>query len=398
MPIERVVVHAGIFEGYGQFLAAHGVDFDAILRSHGIAPETFDTSTSKLPFETVWAIFEDAAEHTANPCLCFEWAERVRPGVYGIFGQLLKHSRTLGEAMATIVRYLTLAVQPIDIHYTEDANEASLSWRLPASDIHSRVQYGMFSCAIILTRLRSVAGPDWRPLRVELRTHELPCREPLRRIFGDRIDYNRTVSSLSVATLDLNLKNRLADPELVGLMRDLAERLRSEHSTTQSVIAKTQRALLSRLDQGLVSLEDIAGELKIAPGRLQADLAAAGTNYDAILNAIRMELATGYLRDTDLSMTDISLVLGYSELSAFYPRSSALVRRGPNRAPRNPSESLMYRASGAFLVQATSRCASTGLYTAKTELRTTASPLDGAVTIPLKGRQRPNNLTPTRFP
>ena len=50
---------------------------------------------------------------------------------------------------------------------------------------------------------------------------------------------------------------------------------------------------------------------------MQRRLKGAGTSFRKELNLVRNELALSYLRDPALQITDVAMLLGYSEHSAF---------------------------------------------------------------------------------
>lgn len=83
------------------------------------------------------------------------------------------------------------------------------------------------------------------------------------------------------------------------------------------MVAQARRAIVDQLETGDARLKTVAERLGISPAVLQARLADADTNFEALLVETRRGLAESYLRDTELPLTEIALLLGFSELSAF---------------------------------------------------------------------------------
>ncbi|MDT4870250.1 Helix-turn-helix domain protein [compost metagenome] len=75
--------------------------------------------------------------------------------------------------------------------------------------------------------------------------------------------------------------------------------------------------LVEALPNGDASLESVARHLAMSPRTLQRKLAMENESFSLVLEAVRMELADHYLRCTESSVMDISLMLGYSQASAF---------------------------------------------------------------------------------
>jgi AraC-like DNA-binding protein len=73
------------------------------------------------------------------------------------------------------------------------------------------------------------------------------------------------------------------------------------------------------------------------PRALQRDLAKHNCTFKQLLLEIRMELAEQYLRSSDITLSDLTELLGYQNLSAFsrafknsYGLSPDLWRKGSN--------------------------------------------------------------------
>lgn len=71
------------------------------------------------------------------------------------------------------------------------------------------------------------------------------------------------------------------------------------------------------LSEGHSRLEQVAERLHLSPRTLQRRLAERGLTWQAWLDRSREELALHYLQDTGLTLSDIALLLGFSEQSAF---------------------------------------------------------------------------------
>jgi AraC-like DNA-binding protein len=317
MKPKPTTVRAGFFVGYDAFLAERGVDFNAILLRHRIDPKTFDPTTTEISFETACALFDAAAVAAKDPCLALVWCEKLRFGATGVFGQILKHSRTLEEALQSIARFLPLVINPSRVAFNKSDDTSALTWHMPAVSQTSAVQFVIVCVGVTALRLRLIAGQNWTPFAVNVAVRDVPCKDALKRVFGCRVNFQSAANEIIVDTASLGRISTIADPELSSIVKEAGEKLLRERETTPFIINEVQRAILNRLDQGKVSLEDIADELKVPARTLQSRLSAAGVTYESILRASRIDLATGYMRDTDLPLSEIALLLGFSELSAF---------------------------------------------------------------------------------
>ena len=80
---------------------------------------------------------------------------------------------------------------------------------------------------------------------------------------------------------------------------------------------KVKNAILELLPDGRMSDAKVAETLFMSNRNLQRKLEAQGTTFKTILTELRKELASKYIQDPQLTLTEVSFMLGFSEMSAF---------------------------------------------------------------------------------
>lgn len=93
---------------------------------------------------------------------------------------------------------------------------------------------------------------------------------------------------------------------------DMPDRGPSWRERTQQVLIDFQRAGLWS-----VSLEIVAARLRTRPRRLRHDLALEGESFQDMRTRLRGELAAAYLLASDLPITEIGILMGFSEPGSF---------------------------------------------------------------------------------
>ena len=95
------------------------------------------------------------------------------------------------------------------------------------------------------------------------------------------------------------------------------------HSTSEqrvllgSVLLGSTLAFCGALPSGNCSIERCAKKLGASVRTLQTHLSAAGLKFSDMLEQQRIELASTYLEQPELSLDEIAAMLGYSEQSSF---------------------------------------------------------------------------------
>jgi AraC-like DNA-binding protein len=83
------------------------------------------------------------------------------------------------------------------------------------------------------------------------------------------------------------------------------------------LVDRIQTAIRVNLPAGYPSLDQISTTLRLSPAFVQRELAEQGLTYKDAVELTRRRLAETYLAQRQLPLTEIALLLGYSELSAF---------------------------------------------------------------------------------
>ena len=317
MPIHQATIRASALAGFREFLSARGINLDDLLPEVGLERATLEDRDALIPLDSVALLMEVAAQAANDPCLGVRYAEAYPKGGSGVLGYLVLNARTVREALESLARYLEIFVHPVQMRFREEGGLAVLSWRLPLNGSVPREQFSSFGIAIIILRLRQLVGQDWRPRRVELAHRKLPCSQEISRLVGSRIRYNHGVNAIVVDGASLVRRTQHSDPQLYPILRLAGEAKLRELEESSDIVVRTFRAIADNLSGAPPFLDQVAQQLHITPRSLQHRLAREGTNFGKVLSETRQSLAERYLRETDLPMTEIAFLLGFSELSAF---------------------------------------------------------------------------------
>ena len=119
---------------------------------------------------------------------------------------------------------------------------------------------------------------------------------------------------LSGAVVDQPLPT--ANPHLAHINDQEALRYLARLNRSQ-ITDRVQAAIIGQLASGKVSTQSVAKSLHMSTRTLQRLLRGAGTSFRSLLEATREELARAYLGDDNISLTQKSFMLGFSDPSAF---------------------------------------------------------------------------------
>lgn len=310
-------ITASVFQSFEPFLKARGGNLDTLLDESSLTRQDLADPDNMISLNAAATILEGAARDLKDPCFGIHWAEKLPEGSAGVLGYLLLNAKSVRSAVRAVVRYSELHVEPVEASFEESEGIGRLWWRYPVMFTAPRLQLNSFIMAITIIRLRVHAGITWMPLGVDLEHRALDCAEEVGRILGPNVRFDQPVNTLLIREAVLDRSSPKASSRLYGLIRDLGERQLAERKASADIVQRTAKAIVDLLQEGEATLEEASNMLALSPRALQSQLAASDTNFETILHETRQSLAETYLRDTDLPLTEIAFLLGFSELSAF---------------------------------------------------------------------------------
>ncbi|MEG0241242.1 MAG: helix-turn-helix domain-containing protein, partial [Pseudomonas sp.] len=138
-------------------------------------------------------------------------------------------------------------------------------------------------------------------------------------VLGDcPIQFGAELNQLRLSQHSLGLRNPQHCPSTWHLLLQLCERELEQLTRTRSLRERITRLLGPMLNGGREpDLEEVAARLKLPTWTLRRKLAEEGTQFRAILNDTRRDLAMTYIRDTELAFGEIAYLLGFASAEAF---------------------------------------------------------------------------------
>lgn len=298
----------------------HGSLVERLVRELNVpAPSSGPVRETTVPLDVYHALCERAADAVGDPMLGLHVAIEGPRGSYGVIEYAARATPTVREAILRAEKYLPLLSEVIDLSARmEGAESAAIIHRVP-SHPHGAGRHGNeYALATFVRFGRELTGERLAPDAVAF-MHPAPGveeRAHLARYFGtpnlhfgqieNRIVFGAQVLALPIPGHDGALLRVLDQHAEGGLPAPRAS----------EPIPGLRRALEAALETG-PTLEDISASLRASPRTLQRRLRDAGTSFQDEVDRIREEQATRLLQESELSVYEIALRLGYAEQGAF---------------------------------------------------------------------------------
>lgn len=324
-------VLASAATGIVKFIERQRGDVDRIFGSAGISPEMAGSPTLQLSLSSYCRLFEESARITRNDNFGLWFGHAFDPRDLGLWGYASLSAPTVGAALETLVGLFPLHQQSSSMALKMSPEGLMrLEYRVDAPQIVERRQDAELSLGMFLNFIREAMGQSWAPEEVHF---EHPKPEQWReheRAFAAPAFFAQPTNAIVFRPQILRHIMPAADPRLMSAMKLCLERLSERQDVRFSVTDRVRSAVRAKLPEGFPPIEGVAAELRLPLSTIQRELHYDGLSYSTLVENTRRDLALSYVRQRQLSFSEIAFLVGYSELSAF----SRAVRRWTGLSPR----------------------------------------------------------------
>lgn len=307
-----------VIAGYGLSIAKaldySGVDSRRVFAAAGISESFSNDPLKRIPLATVTRLYKACVEATRNPYFGLTVARFINASTLHALGYGLLASTSLRDFCQRIQRYFGLVSRNARAEIVEHEQEVYFRFILLV-DVAAESQDAWLATIHRLVRL--LHRNDFRPMGVEL-AHPEPEGGN-----GPYVEYFDAPVRLGCDAVTYILPRQEMDIPLQGACPELAQfndHIAAEYIAKldrSDVVANVRARIIELLPSGECSASKIASDLFLSPRTLQQRLADRGTSFHELLNDMRRELAIGYLGRSGVSVTEITFLLGFTDVSNF---------------------------------------------------------------------------------
>jgi AraC-like DNA-binding protein len=320
-------IRSGALKGAPDLVANLGGDWRTLFTEAGLPLDALADLSTPVRVDALARFFVAAAESLDCESFGLRLAQFQTFSLFGPLSQLFRSARTIGELLTDLARYFPIHTQGALVALVETPDGLEVDYGLAAGTGIAHRQIAELGFAILVNEIRCHL-PGWDPEYITLR-HAAPAdRSWHRRLLGSRIEFNADRNTVFVD------RGQLAMPTCDGSMRlhsELAARYDSVRRSTEGTVAADVESLVRAfMPYATIDLARAALMTGMSRRTLQRRLAMDGVGLAEIVDSVRADLAISYLRESRLSVTEISEILQFSETSAF----SHAVTRWFGQSPR----------------------------------------------------------------
>jgi AraC-like DNA-binding protein len=305
----------GAFAHIPEVLRDLGADPAEVCAAAGFDVRLFDDPASLVTFRAASHLFRASTERTGCPHFGLLQGQKSGLDSLGLVGLLAKYSPDVGTALRSLVRYLYLHIRGAVTTFEESGKSAMLAYEIYAPGAEATDQIADAALGTAFNVLVALCGPHWKPIEVRFEHRKPSELAPYHRFFQAPLRFDMDENALVFAASWLTRPLPPVEPELNRLLRAKIDALEAQYrgQFPEQVRSILRTALLA--DHG--SADQIATLLSMHTRTLHRRLTASGTNFRALVEECRYEIARQMLDDTDADVGQVAAMLNYADTSAF---------------------------------------------------------------------------------
>lgn len=250
---------------------------------------------------------------------------------YGAFGLAWKSAPTLRGSLARAERYGRVLTS-VTAHAVEKVEDGVFAHLHRDGERHLGLRLSNESTiASMLAISQEVTREPLQPLAVHFK-HPAPATTTDHEAhFGCPVHFDTERDALLFPHASLHLPNKLGDSGIASFFDQHLEAELAKLEDDSALDRRVKIQLANALSEGVPTISDIAGKLAMSGRSLQRRLAEQGHSFQSLVDDTRRELAEKLLATSELPLTDIAFLTGFSEQSSF----TRAFKRWAGQTPRS---------------------------------------------------------------
>jgi AraC-like DNA-binding protein len=307
-------IRAATLTNYEQIAAECGLDGRALVVEVGLPPRCVTDPDLPISAKQAAAALELAAERACEPAFGLRMAASRRLSNLGPLGLLLRDQPTLRRALEELILHIHVHNPAFSLTLEEADGWVSLREETVLDGAPSVRQAVELAMGTTFRFLQIFLGEKWRPKMVSFR-HAAPRNTSWhRRVFGNAISFGEEFNDIVCNARDLEAPNPGADPVMAKYSQRVLE---MDSGANAKMSARVRKLVVLLLPRGHCHADLVAEHLGVTRRTVYNHLAAEGISFKELVDGMRKELLNSYLHENARTLSEVSGLLGFSELSVF---------------------------------------------------------------------------------
>lgn len=257
---------------------------------------------------------------TKDDLFGFHAALESKRGDFGALEYVMRNAPTVRDALDRLARYDHAINTQVRVEI--DLHTGRVVERIPGHPECLGRHGNEFAVAHKVKVARDLLGPAFAPRRVFFAHAPPSSRATMQELEdwfrgSDNIVHRADANGIELPPSLLEMRIGEADPALLGILEERLGGTEKKDAGEKDDLAAIRNAIAEDVASAELDGEAFASRLGMSRRTLHRRLASIGTTFRELVDDVRREMATAYLRDAERSLADVAAKLGYSDARAF---------------------------------------------------------------------------------
>jgi AraC-like DNA-binding protein len=285
-----------------------------LLESFGITQTMMSKPMTPVPLRLYGQVLQAAADAVGRDDLGLLLGQRATLENAGPLRLLVFNSRTTGEAVESLVRYVGLWYHGMTYSLTRDRGFACLSISVDG-EFPGQDHVLTWVLAATIKHLEAIFPRTWRPSQVHISYRRPRMAEQYARFFRAPVLYDQPRHAVFFAESAMQEARQGSEQMLDSFLRQYMSELEAREQP--DFTSRVRHVIENLLASGDCSAVRVADMFAVHRVTLHRYLREQGTTFEALLEEARRNQASRMLEETDLPIGEIAAALGYGTPTSF---------------------------------------------------------------------------------
>ena len=289
-----------------------------LLSEAGLEAAAIEDRSMRVPAAAEIRLVERAAEVTGDSTFGLRLAVGGGADEAGLVALVLATTPNVRETVRLFPRYARIINESVRFSVSFSPKGATVELRYLGLLRRSVKHAAELQTAALVQALRDFTGHDLSPVQVSFAHVRTDDTRPFERFFRCPVRFGAESDQVVLSSETLDIPNRRADCYLFQTLQPFAdEEIGAREVPGRSFREAVDNQIFRTLARGEPTIEAVSQALAVSARTLSRRLAQEGTTFPEVLTTLRRSLAAQYIQEPGLSIDQIGLLLGYSEIASF---------------------------------------------------------------------------------
>ncbi|BFM13899.1 AraC family transcriptional regulator [Maricurvus nonylphenolicus] len=300
-----------------------GVDRSQLLADIGVDARELVDSEKRFPMTALIKAFSLAAARSGCEDIGLKFGYSLSIEDQGWLGYIACCTSNMTEALETFTPIRRIMMHSGTTECVKTTNFAIYTWTPLVPEFDKERYFAEAIFANWISSANERVGVTCIPAKVEFTSPAPADLTQLQAIFGDNLHFACGQNRITLHREDAERPFKPMDDQAVVSEYEQQQLIKLIETDLKHIpdslltTALVEKHIMRLLPTGECNLTLVAEQLHMTERTLQRRLKVDATRFNELLKNVRLRWGRNYLAETDMAITDIALLLGYQETSAF---------------------------------------------------------------------------------